>query len=70
MFPAIDLYKSGTRKEELLLSPKELDAVFKIRRLLSERQDASESLISMLQKTKSNADFVEKVDSWLEIYRK
>lgn len=70
VFPAIDLYKSGTRKEELLLSPKELDAVFKIRRLLSERQDASESLISMLQKTKSNADFVEKVDSWLEIYRK
>ncbi len=70
VFPAIDLYKSGTRKDELLLTPKELDAVFKIRRLLKERQDASESLLEMLRRTKSNADFVEKVDSWLELYRK
>lgn len=70
IFPAIDLYKSGTRKEELLLSNEEYNVVVKIRRTLAERSDASESLIDMMKKTQTNAEFVEKAESWLKLYRK
>ncbi|MBQ9485276.1 MAG: transcription termination factor Rho [Clostridia bacterium] len=70
VFPAIDLYKSGTRKEELLLSEKELSAVFKLRKILSERSDATDSLLEMMRKTKDNDDFIAKVDPWVRLYRK
>ena len=70
IFPAIDLYKSGTRKEELLLSERELDAVGKLRRLLSERTDATDSLLEMLKKTKNNEEFISKLDVWIKLYRK
>lgn len=70
IFPAIDLYKSGTRKEELLLSEKELDTVYKLRKILSERDDATDSLIEMVKKSKNNADLIEKLDVWLKLYRK
>ncbi len=67
IFPAIDLFRSGTRKDELLLSAEELDCAFKVRRLLQEDLRASESFLSMLAKTKSNAEFVGKLDEWLKI---
>ncbi|MBR2385463.1 MAG: transcription termination factor Rho [Clostridia bacterium] len=70
IFPAIDIYKSGTRKEELLLSEKEMNVVYSLRKLLAEREDATDSLIEMLKKTKDNSDFINKVPSWLELYRK
>ena len=70
IFPAIDIYKSGTRREELLLTEKELDATRKIRQLLAERNDASESLFEMLEKTNDNKDFVERVDGWLKLYKR
>ena len=70
IFPAIDLYKSGTRKDELLLSEKELSAVKKLRRILSERQDATDSLLEMLEKTKSNQDLINKIDVWINLYSK
>lgn len=70
IFPAIDLYKSGTRREELLLSSEELDAVYKLRKILSERPDATDSLIEMLKKTKDNADLISKLDVWLKLYNK
>ncbi len=70
IFPAIDLYKSGTRKEELLLTERELDAVSKLRSILSERDDATDSLLEMLKKTKNNEDFLRKVDVWVKLYRK
>ena len=70
VFPAIDLLKSGTRKEELLLTEKELDCAYKLRKVLSERQDATDNLLEMLKKTKTNAELCEKVDAWLQIYRK
>ncbi len=69
IFPAIDLYKSGTRREELLLSEKELDAVFKLRKILAERDDATESLLEMIKKTKNNAEFLEKVNLWIDLYK-
>ena len=70
IFPAIDLYKSGTRKEELLLSEKELKAVYKLRKILSERDDATDSLIEMMKKTKDNNDLMEKIDAWIKLYSK
>ncbi len=70
IFPAIDIYKSGTRKEELLLDEKELDAVYKIRKILHERSDATLSLLDMLKKTKNNADFISKAEVWLKLYTK
>ena len=62
IFPAIDIYKSGTRKEDLLLSDKEYEASFNIRKLLyddNNTQNVTEQLINMLCKTKHNDEFVE-----------
>ena len=61
IFPAIDINKSGTRKEELLQSQRELEAVWTIRRELSNQttQDVTESLISDLIRTKNNDDFID-----------
>ncbi len=70
VFPAIDLYKSGTRKEELLLTNDEQSAVFQLRKVLSERQDATDSLLEMLKNTKNNKDFISKIDAWIKLYRK
>ena len=70
IFPAIDLLKSGTRKEELLLSEKELSTAYKLRKVLSEKVDATDSLLEMLKKTKNNDDLGDKLDAWLKLYRK
>lgn len=60
IFPAIDIYKSGTRKEELLLSKKEREAVWAIRRsLLKDQTEATEKLLSILIKTKTNDEFID-----------
>ncbi|TZE82913.1 transcription termination factor Rho [Calorimonas adulescens] len=60
IFPAIDIYKSGTRKEELLLTKDELDAVYYIRRALntSSTAEVTETLINMLLNTKTNDEFI------------
>ncbi len=70
IFPAIDLYKSGTRKEDLLLSQKELSAVYELRTVLSERADATDSLLEMLKKSKDNVDLLSKLDVWIKLYKK
>ena len=70
VFPAIDLYKSGTRKEELLLSKEELDTVYKLRKILAERNDATDSLLEMMKKTKNNKDLMVKLDTWINLYQK
>ncbi|MBE5756270.1 MAG: transcription termination factor Rho [Clostridiales bacterium] len=70
VFPAIDLYKSGTRREELLLSKEELDTVYKLRKILSERNDATDSLLEMMKKSKNNKDLIAKLDTWIELYKK
>ena len=61
IFPAIDINKSGTRKEELLQSQKELEAVWSIRRQLSNQTavEVTENLINNLVRTKTNEDFIE-----------
>ncbi len=63
IFPAIDLAKSGTRREELLMSQKELDGVWAMRKLLStgDTQEATENLINMMMKTSTNIEFVDQI---------
>ena len=70
IFPAIDLYKSGTRKEELLLTAGELDAARKLRKILADKQDSTLDLTEVLQKTKSNDDLIGKIDAWLKLFDK
>ncbi len=55
IFPAIDIYKSGTRKEDLLFNEEEREASYKIRRVLQKEnniEDVAEKLINLLSKTK------------------
>lgn len=72
IFPAIDIYKSGTRREELLLSPDERDAVYIIRKMLGNGNPAeiTEQLIAMLEKTENNKEFVAKIRAWNSAYEK
>jgi len=60
IWPAINLAASGTRKEELLLSSKELEAASFLRRAMSssKTEDATETLIERMSQTKSNAEFL------------
>ena len=61
IFPAIDLNKSGTRREDLLMSQEELEAVWKMRRALSNAgvQEVTETIIDYMAHTKSNKDFIQ-----------
>ena len=62
IFPAIDIYKSGTRKEDLLLTQEEKEVAFAIRRNMyrdGNIENITENLINLLSKTKSNKEFVE-----------
>ncbi len=65
VFPAMDILKSGTRKEELLVSQKDLQKTYLLRRILNPMgtTDAIEFLISKLKQTKSNADFFDSMNS-------
>ncbi len=60
LFPAVDVDASGTRKEELLMSPEELKIVWKLRRVLHEldSKQAMELLLSKLRDTRSNYEFL------------
>ncbi|MGR6965726.1 transcription termination factor Rho [Geodermatophilus sp. URMC 61] len=60
IFPAVDVNASGTRKEEILLSPDELAIVIKLRRVLAalEPQQAMELLLDKLRKTRNNIEFL------------
>ena len=67
IFPAIDLYRSGTRRDDLLLNDKELDASYFIRRYLDKDANASLNLIDMLKRTKNNEEFVNKAPAWCKL---
>ena len=60
IFPAINVQKSGTRREDLLLDPDELEAVFKIRRAFSSQgvQEVTETIIDNIAHTRRNRDFI------------
>ena len=59
VFPAIDIRRSSTRKEELLLDPKELEMVWQLRNLFTDQNDFAERFIRKLKRTKTNEEFFE-----------
>lgn len=63
IFPAIDINKSGTRREELLLNQRELETIWSVRKALANAptQDVTEILIENLMKTKTNDIFIEEM---------
>jgi transcription termination factor Rho len=65
VFPSIDILKSGTRKEELLVPKGDLQKIFVLRRILSSMGvvDAIEFLLDKLKQTKSNSDFFESMNT-------
>ena len=63
VFPAIDIQKSGTRREDLLLSREEQEAVYIMRKALNgmKSEDAVEQILNMFARTKNNEEFVQTV---------
>lgn len=63
IFPAIDINKSGTRREEKLLTQEELNTVFGLRKALSSMQvsEVTEQLINQMILTKNNSEFIERM---------
>ena len=71
IFPAIDINKSGTRKEDLLLNPKELETVFALRKAMSSMTvaEVTEQLLNQLVATKTNKDFLERMEFFLKQFK-
>ena len=62
VFPAIDVKRSGTRKEDMLLSQETLEALWKVRHAIKgDGLETSEQLVKQLRETKSNADFIRRL---------
>ena len=72
IFPAIDVYKSGTRRDDLLLTKTELDGVRMLRRMLANggTGDVTENLVNMMDKTSNNEDFLIRLKDWVRIFEK
>ena len=68
IFPAIDINKSGTRREELLLSQKELEIVFALRKAMSTMtvSEVTEELITQMMSTKNNDEFLDRMSYFLK----
>lgn len=60
IYPAIDIFKSGTRKEELLLSQEEMDTMIILRKYFSNKslQEVADDIISIMKNTKNNSEFM------------
>ena len=71
IFPAIDINKSGTRREDLLLTPKERDAVFALRKAMNSMPvaDVTEQVISQMTQTKDNNQFIDRMENYLRRFR-
>ena len=63
MFPAVDIPKSGTRREDLLLSPEEQEAVDTMRRALNDMRadEAADNILNMFSRTRNNAELIQMV---------
>ena len=72
IFPAIDLWRSGTRREDLLLTPQELEGADILRRMLgdTDTRDAAENIILLMQKTKTNEELIFKIKNEKEMLEK
>lgn len=69
IFPAVDILKSGTRREDKLLTREELDAIWHIRRVMGNQnvQDITEQIMDKLINTKSNAEFIKKIKDGIRL---
>jgi transcription termination factor Rho len=65
IFPSVDIFRSGTRKEELLLAKKDLDKIWILRKFLNEKPlvEAMEFLLEKLDKTKNNEAFLKSMNA-------
>ncbi len=72
VFPAIDMVRSGTRREELLLTEAEQDGEMLVRRVLAggNGQEMAEQIISLMHKTRDNAEFFERMKGWVAVFEK
>ncbi|WP_346662689.1 transcription termination factor Rho [uncultured Merdimonas sp.] len=63
MFPAVDIHKSGTRREDLLLSPEEQEAVDTMRRALNgmRAEEVADNILNMFSRTRNNAELIQMV---------
>ena len=63
IFPAVDIYKSGTRREDLLLTEEEKTALYKLRKEMSNNSilEVTDNLIEALKKTKNNEEFIRSI---------
>ena len=68
IFPAIDIYKSGTRKEELLLDKEELQAIYTLRKAMSKLPEAqvTEEILKLITNTKNNKEFISLIEKSLK----
>ena len=71
IFPAIDINKSGTRREEKLLSPQELETVFALRKALSSMpvSEVTEQLLNQMVASKTNAEFLKRMEAFLQRFK-
>jgi transcription termination factor Rho len=63
IFPALDIRRSGTRREEALLTKEELDKVWAIRKSMNDSPEFVEQFLKRLAETKSNAEFLASLDT-------
>lgn len=68
IFPAVDINKSGTRREDLLLNKDELEIIYKLRKNLSgiSKDDFTEKILELIMKTKNNNEFVNELKNKLK----
>ena len=71
IFPAIDINKSGTRREDLLLTKEELDTVFALRKAMNSIPvaDVTEQILSLMTQTKSNKELLTKIESFIKKFK-
>ncbi|HLQ96103.1 MAG TPA: transcription termination factor Rho [Pseudogracilibacillus sp.] len=69
IFPSIDILRSGTRKEELLVSKDQLEKMWTIRKTMQDSQDFTDRFIRRMRNTKSNAEFLEMMEKELKTKR-
>src|SRR5699024_1375035 len=62
IFPSIDIMKSGTRKEEMLISKNQLDKISIIRNTIQNTQEFTERFVSRLKETETNENFIESIE--------